>query len=51
MVPLTADYECLPFVFDDGCVQFLDGVFEDAWPGHNRPRARQWNAATSLRRW
>jgi hypothetical protein len=49
-VQFSADYEYLPFVFDDGCVQFLDGVFEDAWPGHNKPSARQWNTS-ALRRW
>jgi hypothetical protein len=31
-VPFHAEFEYLPFVFDDGCVQFLDGVFEDGWP-------------------
>ena len=25
-------YDYLPFVFDDGCVHFLDGIFEDKWP-------------------
>ena len=31
-VPLLDTYDCLPFVFDDGGVQFLNGIFEDKWP-------------------
>jgi hypothetical protein len=31
-VNFHAEFEYLPFVFDDGCVQFIDGVFEDLWP-------------------
>lgn len=31
-VPFHAAYDYLPFIFNDGCVQFLDGIFEDVWP-------------------
>lgn len=31
-IDFLPDYDYLPFVFDDGCVQFLDGIFVDAWP-------------------
>ncbi len=31
-VPFHGAYDYLPFVFDDGCVHFLDGIFEDKWP-------------------
>ncbi len=31
-VPFLTDYDCLPFVFDDGCVQFITDVFENNWP-------------------
>ena len=29
---LLNDYDSLPFVFDDGCVQFMKDIFEDCWP-------------------
>ncbi len=35
-VPFYNEYDCLPFVFDDGCVQFLNGIFDDCWPGHKQ---------------
>lgn len=31
-VPLHDGYDWLPFVFEDGGVQFLDGIFPDVWP-------------------
>lgn len=31
-VPFYSGYDYLPFTFSDGCVQFLDGIFEDVWP-------------------
>ncbi|MBO7468026.1 MAG: hypothetical protein J6T94_10140 [Bacteroidaceae bacterium] len=31
-VPFVGDYDYLPFVFDDGCVQFLTDIFPDCWP-------------------
>lgn len=31
-IPFYGAYDYLPFVFDDGCVHFLDGIFEDKWP-------------------
>lgn len=31
-IPFHAAYDYLPFVFDDGCVHFIDGIFEDKWP-------------------
>ena len=31
-IPFLADYDGLPFVFNDGCVQFITGVFENNWP-------------------
>lgn len=34
-IPFIQDYDCLPFVYDDGAVQFIDGVFEDCWPNAN----------------
>jgi uncharacterized surface protein with fasciclin (FAS1) repeats len=40
-VNFHAEYEYLPFVFDDGCVQFIDGVFEDAWPGRQNVALRR----------
>ena len=31
-IPFLDAYDGLPFVFDDGCVQFITGVFENNWP-------------------
>jgi hypothetical protein len=31
-VSLYGEYDYLPFVFDDGCVQFMNGIFENKWP-------------------
>lgn len=31
-VNFLGKYDYLPFVFDDGCVHFIEGVFEDKWP-------------------
>lgn len=31
-IPFYAAYDYLPFVFDDACVHFIDGIFEDKWP-------------------
>ena len=31
-IPFLADFDYLPFVFDDGCVQFITDVFENNWP-------------------
>ena len=31
-VDFYSGYDYLPFVFDDGCVQFINDIFEDKWP-------------------
>ena len=32
LVPFLTDYDSLPFVFDDGCVHFINDIFNDCWP-------------------
>lgn len=31
-IDFYGEYDYLPFVYDDGCVQFINGIFEDKWP-------------------
>ena len=31
-IAFYSGYDYLPFVFNDGCIQFMEGIFDDVWP-------------------